>query len=174
MDSKVDKRTFTSTIARFDSELWHFHVVVPKDIVDYFHTQNIKRLVCKINDLITIHCAFMPAGNNTYFINLNKELRKKLVVGEGVEISCEIWEDTSEYGLPMPDEFREVLDTDPEGNEHFHKLTPGKQRSLIYLIGKLKNQDKRITKSLIILNHLNANGGKLDFKALNEAFKMGL
>lgn len=174
METGLDIKTFNASIERFDSELWHFHVKVPNHIVGHYHDQDIKRLVCQINDHMTIHCAFMPAGHEVYFININKEIRKKLDVEVGTEVFCKVWEDRSEYGIPMPEEFREVLDTDPDGSKYFHALTPGKQRSLIYLVGKLKSQDKRIVKSIIILQHLTVNNGKLDYKLLNEAFKQGI
>jgi uncharacterized protein YdeI (YjbR/CyaY-like superfamily) len=79
--------------------------------------------------------------------------------------------DDSKYGMPMPDEFQEVLYQEPDASKYFHELTAGKQRSLLYIVGKVKNTESRIKKSLAIADHLVANKGKLDFKMLNEAFK---
>ena len=45
--------------------------------------------------------------------------------------------------------------------------------NIIYAVSMVKNSDSRITKALIILDHLTANAGKLDYRALNEAFKAG-
>ena len=50
-------------------------------------------------------------------------------------------------------------------------LTPGKKRTLLYLVGNVKNSDSRIRKSLAIADHLTVNKGQIDFKLLNEAFK---
>ena len=80
--------------------------------------------------------------------------------------------DTSKYGMPMPEEFEEVLSTDLDGQKYFEQLTDGKKRNLIYMVAKVKNVDLKVAKSLIILDHLKANEGKLDFKLLNEAMKL--
>lgn len=79
--------------------------------------------------------------------------------------------DTSDYGMPMPDELNEVLAQDYQAYEYFHALTPGKQRNLIYVINKIKSSEIKIRKSLVIADHLIANTGKLDFKMLYEALR---
>ncbi len=86
-------------------------------------------------------------------------------------IKATIIKDESEYGMPMPEEFGEVLDQDHEADKYFHSLTAGKQRSLIYIVSKVKNTDSRIRKSLAIADHITANRGSIDYKLLNEAFK---
>ena len=118
----MEKIKFTSTIARFDSDLWHFHLTVPNPVASDFKQKNIKRFICELNNQELIHCAIMPAGENRYFININKALRKKLELIEGSEVVCEIWEDNSKYGMPLPEEFEEVLYTDPEGQRLFEAL----------------------------------------------------
>jgi len=74
--------------------------------------------------------------------------------------------------MAMPEEFEEVLSSDSDGQQYFEKLTDGKKRALIHIVSTVKNADLKISKALTILDHLNANEGKLDFKALNEAFKV--
>ena len=74
-------------------------------------------------------------------------------------------------GLPMPDELQEVLNQDPEGDRLFHALTAGKQRSLLYLIGKINDIDKRIHQALIVVDHLKENDGKIIGPKLNEELK---
>ena len=165
---------FISPLSKFDSDLWYFHIKVPTEIVAYYKDQEVTRFVCKLNDSISIHAAFMPEGDGKYFININKEVRKKLGLELGDRVKVNISADTSKYGIYTSPEFIEVLNSDPDGEVLFHRLTPGKQRSLIYLASKPKSSDKRIEKSIIILNHLVANKGNLDNKMLNKAFKDGL
>ena len=76
--------------------------------------------------------------------------------------------------MPISEEMKELLEIDPEGEALFHKLTPGKIRSLLHFVNKYKSSDKRIEKSVIILEHLKANNGTLDWKTLHDAFKTGL
>ena len=162
---------FTAKIENFNSTLWGHHVTVSKEIAQAFVIGNDRRVCCEINEKFTFQCALMPHGDGDFFINLNKELRKKLNLEEGMEISIGLTKDTSEYGLPMPEELQELLLQDEEGNAIFHALTLGKQRTLLHIVGKYKSSDVRLTKAIIILNYLKSVNGKLDFKELNEAFK---
>ena len=60
----------------------------------------------------------------------------------------QIFEDESDYGVEMPEELEAVLQSDPVALELFNAFTPGKKRSLIYSILKIKNPDLRISKAL--------------------------
>jgi uncharacterized protein YdeI (YjbR/CyaY-like superfamily) len=71
----------------------------------------------------------------------------------------------------MPEELQVLLDQDDMGNELFHALTKGKQRSLVYLVSKVKNSNSRLNKSLAIIEHLKDVKGKLDYRMLNEKIK---
>jgi uncharacterized protein YdeI (YjbR/CyaY-like superfamily) len=73
--------------------------------------------------------------------------------------------------MPMPEELEAVFDSDPIAFKFFEKLTPGKQRSLLHLVGKVKRESSRIAKSLAIADHLVSFNGQLDYKALNERIK---
>ena len=71
----------------------------------------------------------------------------------------------------MPEEMAEVLESDPEGDELFHALTPGKQRNLLYIIGKVKSSELRIHKALVVVEHLKTQGGKINFSQLYDELK---
>jgi len=165
--------TFQAVISKFDDSLWPFHVKVPEDIYQSFADQKIKRVLMQINDSEKMHAGFISEGNRKYFLKLSKVVMKKfhLAVDQNVEVKIE--KDTTKYGMPISEEMKELLELDPEGEAFFHKLTPGKIRSLLHLVNTFKSSDKRIEKSVIIMEHLKANYGKLDWKMLNEAFKNG-
>jgi hypothetical protein len=162
---------FSSQLEKFDSDLWMFHFMIPDDVVQAFLQGGHKRVVCEIDGLEPFQCALMPKGDGQYFINLNKERRKKLGLHPGARIKVQLKVDQSTYGLPMPEELGELLKMDDEGNRLFHQLTPGKQRSLIHIVGKPRRPETRLRKAVVIVDYLKAAQGKLDFKALNEAFK---
>ena len=163
---------FKSHLEKFNGQgAWGHHYVVPDELVQTLKENGIKRLIATINDALKIHCALMPKGDGTYFITVNAETRKKLKMQVGQELEIEIVEDKSKYGLPMPEEFQEVLNQDEIASEIFEKLTPGKQRNLLYIAGKPKNSQKRIEKAIVIADHLMITKGKIDFRMLNEAFK---
>lgn len=162
---------FSSILSKFKSStLWGWHFLVPDDIASGFILGTDRRVVCTINDQLTLHCALMP-NKNTWFILLNQSVQKKLKSPENSEIKISLIKDTSEYGMPMPEELREVLNQDIDADTFFHALTPGKQRSLIYIVGKVKNTESKIRKSLAIADHLTSNKGKIDGKLLYEALK---
>lgn len=163
--------TFETTLENFNSNLWGHHIIIPIDIKEKFVIDKDRRVIIKINGSHEIPCAIMPNGDDYFFINVNKENRKKLKIKEGDKVTVEIKKDESKYGMPMPEEFAEILYLDPEVEKYFQQLTPGKQRNLLHLIGKPKGQETRIKKAIVISEHLKTHKGKLDFKILNEEYK---
>lgn len=151
--------------------------MVPLDISIAIQDAGIKRLLCTINKDLTARptpCALMPAGDGRYFININKEKRTKYRLEEGSPIHIQLVEDNSVYGMDLCEEFEAILQTDPQFDQQFHALTPGKQRSLLYYINKIKSSEKRIEKTMIIAQHIERQKGKIDFKLLNQEMKKGL
>lgn len=162
--------TFTTILEKFNSNLWGFHIKVPSEAAEIFKEGKERRVVCHLNNIIEIQCAIMPKGD-TFFINLNKEVRKKLDLGLGEKVTVTLRKDESKYGLPMPEEMDELLKMDEEGSRYFHELSKGKQRTLLHMIGKPKTSDTRLRKALVVVDYLKMTGGKLDFTELKEAFK---
>ncbi len=161
---------FKAVVEKLDSSVWSYHIVVPDEISAQFMDGD-KRVKCRLNDTIDIQAGLMPKGDGVYFININKEIRKKLKLEIGDELSVIIEKDESPYGMSMPEEMSELLAIDDEADAYFHALTKGKQRSLLFLIAKPKHSDTRLKKALTIVDYLKFSKGKLDFKELNEAFK---
>jgi hypothetical protein len=169
--SKIPSASFIALLDKFDSNLWHFHVPVPKKTADKFIDGNDRRIVCTLNKTETFQAALMPDGKGDFFILVNKKLRDKLKVQDMDEILVELEKDTSEFGLPMPEEFAELLEQDDQGKDHFMALTDGKKRTLLYIIGKPKGADLRIRNGIAVLTHLKRNEGKINFKQLNLDIK---
>jgi len=162
---------FKAKLEQISSSVWGQVIIVPEKYVQQLLADDSKRIVVKVNNDFTFQAALMPAGKGRYFVNFSKRNAKKNGWIEGQMLDIELSKDKSKYGLPMPEEFQEMLYQDLEGDRLFHALTPGKQRSLLHIIGIPKSQDIRIRKSLIILNHLKSNGGKLDNRKLYQDFK---
>lgn len=163
---------FTSPVRLFKDNLWNYHLPVPLPIARHFIQDNQdRRVVCLLNGQVKIHAAIMSKGEEGHYLMLSKELRRKLGVEVGSAVHIQMEKDTSKYGMEMPEEFQEALYADPEGDQYFHDLTPGKQRTLIYQVAKPKSSQKRIEKAVVILEHLRKMQGKLDFKILNQDFK---
>ena len=128
--------------------------------------------ICTIESKLSMPLsALLSMGNGTYFIMVNATLRKKLKLTFGSVLQVKLKEDTSKYGIPMPEEMAELLQQDKVVDTLFHSLTPGKQRSLLYLIGVPKTTESRIKKAVLISRYLVEVEGKLDFREMNEYIK---
>lgn len=157
-------------ILKFESDLWSYYVAIPKSIGDQFIEGDDRRVICTIGNGAPIHSALMPKGD-VYSIYVKKEFMKKYGLNEGDEVEVHLEKDRSEYGMPIPESFMVLLDQDAEGSNYFHQLTKGKQRTLIHLVGKVKNIDSQLAKGLAIMHHLKEAQGDLDFKRLNVLIK---
>ena len=162
---------FESPLINLKSSVWATGFIVPLPIAQNYLQLNDKRVVCILNDSVKIHAALMPKGKDTWFINVNKQVQKKLQVQEGSILQIEITTDDSKYGMEPPEEFLELLRQDEHGRLIFEQLTMGKQRTLLHIILKIKNVQIRIDKSIKIVEYLKRVNGNLDFKELNQALK---
>ena len=162
---------FSAKLDNFNTKLWTYHIKVPNAIAKHFLDMGDKRVVCELNGSEGFQCAIMAAGDGVYFILINKKIRDELGLKEGSKVRVNLEKDKSEFGLPFPDELKEVLSQDKAGKNYFDKLTPGKQRNLIYIVGQVKHPDKRIERSLIIIEHLKNNKGKIIFPTFGKELK---
>jgi translation initiation factor IF-1 len=149
---------------------WHFLLVEKKIERKFGFEGKFKRVVCSVNGGEAFQCALMPWGE-IFYIVVNKQKRDAINIVAGDIVNVELVKDESKYGLPMPEEFAEVLKQDPDGDRLFHALTEGKQRSLIHSVITVKNIDKRIHTALIMVEHLKENNGKVNGDLLYEELK---
>lgn len=162
---------FNSVMEESTNKLWGAHFVVPNAVAKTLIDGDDRRVVCILNEKIEYQCALLPKGDGSFLITVNKKIRDKLGLRPGSRVSVSLRKDDSEYGLPMPEELAELLAQDETGNRLFHALTPGKLRTLLYIVGQPKNSDARLTRALAVVEHLKMNGGKIDYKKLNTDLK---
>lgn len=162
---------FTAILTKSPAESgWHFIPVDARIGNRYEKKNGSRRVVCTINGSETFQCALIPWGEIfTIIVNKTKRDRLKILAGDKLDVLLE--HDDSKYGLPMPEELQEVLNQDPDGDRFFHGLTAGKQRSILYFLGNIKDIDKRIHNALIFIEHLKRNDGKIDSARLQEELK---
>jgi Bacteriocin-protection, YdeI or OmpD-Associated len=127
------------------------HYILPDvKIVSRLTKNGNKRAICKLNNTAEFHCAFMPKKEGGCFIIIGSALCKKLKIKCGSKVKAVFSADKSEYQFDMPEELKEVLNTDPAAHKIFHSLTKGNQRGLMYLLTLIKSTDKKIERALII------------------------
>lgn len=170
----MDSLQFTSKLEASDNKLWGCHFVVPKPIADALiaETED-KRVVCTLNEKMEYQCAMLPIGEGRHVITVNKKIQTKLGLKFGDQVSVALKKDESEYGLPMPEELAELLAQDEEGHRLMHALTPGKLRTLLYIVNQPKSSDARLSRGLIVVEHLKKNKGKIVSKMLYQDLRAG-
>ena len=164
--------SFQTTVHKESSTLnWACQIRIPAQYATPFLTHKDRRVICHINQEVSIQRALMSHGEGNWYIMLNQQLWKKLGFEDGDAVQITLEKDESEYGMEMPEELEVMLLQEPSATSEFKKLTPGKQRSLIHIVAKVKNTNSRINKALAIVHHLKECEGTLDFKRLNVLIK---
>ena len=161
---------FQSTVECFDNPVYGHHFKVPENIASTFIDGANRRVICRLNGSLELRAALMPSQEGWYIL-LNKNNRNQLGVSVGGPLEVAMKKDHSEFGMEMPDQLQLILGQNEQAEKAFYSLTKGKQRSLIYIVNKVKNPESRLKKALAIGHHLEEAKGKLDFKRLNELIK---
>ncbi len=162
---------FEAPLEKHDSSLgWYYIIYVPLELISEFGTEKNPRAKVTFNKKEVAHISVKSKGDDR-FVVIKSKLRTNLglVVGELTHVIIE--KDDSKFGMPMPEEFGEMLAQEEEAERYFNALTPGKQRSLIYMVSQLKNSEPRVKKALAIIEHLKEQQGELDFRVLNQKIK---
>lgn len=140
------------TVFKFASGM-HYFMLDNKTVARLTKGGN-RRAICKLNNQVEFHCAIMPKKEGGHFVNVGLAICKKLGLKKGSTVSATFSVDQTDYQFAMPDELKEVLDTDGKAKKLFHSLTDGNQRGLIYLVTQVKSVDKRIERALKIAERL--------------------
>lgn len=132
----------------------YFIQLSPKEVEPFLKNGN-KRVICWINEQEAVHVALLPVQQGQfYWIRLGAAWCKKLKLRTGSTLTIRLKSDDTPHQFDVPEEWTEVMATDPEAEAVFQSLTPGNQRSLLYLVLKMRSTDKRIEKSLMIAEKL--------------------
>jgi Domain of unknown function (DUF1905)/Bacteriocin-protection, YdeI or OmpD-Associated len=162
---------FTSVLERSTNKLWGGHFIVPAEVAKRLISKRSRRVVCQLNNAAAYQCAMIPHGNGGFVITVNKKLRDSLGLDFGMNVNVTLRKDSSKYGLPVPEELKELLLQDRQGSDLFHSLTKGKQRTLLYIIGSAKTSPRRLERAVRVIKHLKVNLGTINYRQLNESLR---
>jgi hypothetical protein len=172
MKKAANAIVFDAALQRTQGEgHWYILRVSREKIKPLGLSGNSRRVVCTLNDSKPIQRALFPIKAGDFFITVSKKLRDELRLAEGDNVRVSLSKDTSKYGLPLPKELKEVMRQDNEGEKLFHALTPGNQRLSIRLIDMAADVDKRIRRSLILIEYLKYTDGKFVYNEISNALK---
>ena len=97
-----------------------------------------------------------------------KKNQKALGVFPNDYFTLQFFEDTTKYGVELPEELEAVLISDYDAFQIFESFTEGKKRGIIYSISRYKTSQTRIDKSLLLCENLKR--GIRDNSALLRSF----
>lgn len=127
---------------------------IPDEVVEAFKAAKIKRFICQINGEYEMPCALHSHKGGARFIMLSKRIRSEYDIDPTAPAQIVLREDDSEFGHPVPEEWQAILDFDEEAAAIFSELTPGKQRSVLHMVGAAKREETRINRALKIAENL--------------------
>ena len=162
----------TLTIGLLDK----YHLYVPASEVEKFPKEKRQRFKVKFthrDKSIEVYAALrLDKNTGDYRMMFSRGNQKKLGVFQNDYFEMQLLEDTSKYGVEMPEELDAVFKSDFEAFEIFETLTAGKKRSIIYSIKRIKNAQTRIDKALILCDNLRRGltDQKILFKATREFY----
>ena len=163
---------FRSHLELTDSDPpWHIVRVPRVKVANFGFKGNLRRVICSLNGATAYNCSLFPSKGD-YFLTISKKLRKELGVAVGDVITVELSKDESKFGMPMPEEFAEILRQDAEAAVLFNALKPGDQRLMLKLIVFVKDIDRRIARSLAGIELLKYSGGKFDYNQQHLAMRI--
>ena len=129
---------------------------IPDSIAEPFIKKGHKRVKVIANfdgRTITFYGA-LQKRNSRYYMIFGKKNQKALGVYPNDYFELQFFEDTSRYGVEMPEELDAVLQSDLKAYSIFDSFTDGKKRGIIYMVLGYKNSQTRIDKSLLICENL--------------------
>ncbi|MDP4952791.1 MAG: YdeI/OmpD-associated family protein [Flavobacteriales bacterium] len=162
--------SFKGRYGTADSNVWGRVLWVPfEDIEDIKRLG--KRFIITLNQRLSYHGAWISCADGNLFFYINQKVQKTLSLLDDDFVQIDLFEDLSEFGIEMLETLREVLDQDEFGWEHFRQLTPGAQRNLIHFVQNVKSQEIQMRRAFVVVDHLNSQKGKIDYKLLNAEMK---
>ena len=135
-----------------------YHIFIPEKVYQPFVDKKMSRVKVKVshlNNAIEFYAAVKrDKASGDFKMMFSKAKQKELNLEIGDEFTLQLFEDTSKYGVGMPEELEAVLLSDYDAYQIFESLTKGKQRSIIYGILRFKSSQQKIDKALIMCENL--------------------
>ena len=141
------------TIQKSGPGYMHYIVLGPTQVSRLTKNGN-KRVICCLNDTVTIHAAILRNREGFHYVMIGSSSLKQLKLAAGSKIKASFSIDNAELQFSVPEEFLEVIDTDEKAKQVFDRLTDGNKRSLIALVNAVKSADKKIERALLIARKL--------------------
>lgn len=125
------------------------------------------RLLCDVNNQLQFQCGLMALPEGKAYISINSKRMKALHVEQGSIVTVTLTQDTSKYGVDVPEELAELFRQDSEGKRRFDALKPGMQRYILNYVNTVKSPLLRVDRAFMLISNLkNLTPGKETFKEM--------
>lgn len=163
--------TYTTPVVKLHY-LNYVVIEVPPPILDQlpgkFEKGNYnQRLIIRLDNAIEWQCGLLAMGEGSACVTIQSKRLKELkkVIGDDVEVR--FFKDESTYGVEVAEEIAEYWAQDQEAFRRFSQLTPSMQRYILNYVTTVKNPDKRLERTLLLMrNLLRSVEGKETFREL--------
>lgn len=168
---------FTVTLTRRTmGEAAYTIAEVPADVsAALLATESGTRVLASYNGGAVDQTRLLPAGAGGaggYYLLVSVEKQGALGLALGDTVDVQLVPDESDYGMPVPEEWADRLADDGALAREFAALTPGRQRRILYVVGKPKGAATRSRKAAGAAEYLREVGaGGFDYAGLLEALK---
>lgn len=134
----------------------YYTLLLPEAVIAPFLEQNKKRVkaVATFEGRQLEFYGALQKRNGQYYMMFGKRYQKELRLFPNDIFELQFFEDTSKYGVAIPEEFEAVLLSDYDAYQIFESLTDGKKRGLIYAIARYRNSQTKIDKTLLLCENL--------------------
>lgn len=130
----------------------YYGIILPEALAEQFLEKGHKRVkaIARFNtNEVSFHAAIQRIKGE-YRMMFGKGHQKVLGLFPSDYFELQLYEDTTKYGVEMPEELIAVLESDPKALAGFIKLTDGKKRAVIYHIKRYKISQTKIDKAIAI------------------------
>ena len=122
----------------------YFILKIEAEIVNKFNNKKYTRFLCKLEKSLIFQCGLNHLGDGHFFIILSAKNLQTINKQLGSNIHFELTEDPNPLGAEIPEVLEAVLEQDEILKAGFESLTPGKKRSVIFGLNKIKDIEKQI------------------------------
>ncbi len=140
----------------------YYFLKIMEGVVNQFKNGKHTRLICTVDQTLAFSCGLNHFGDGNFFIILSTKKVKDLGRSVGDSIAFELRQDPNPLGVDLPEVLTILLEQDERLKQKFESLTPGKKRSLVHAVSRIKDIDKQVEKASALLN----NGVKLRNKPI--------
>ena len=130
----------------------YFFLKIQAEIINQFENKRQTRFLCTLEKSLTFQCGLNHLGDGNFFIILSTKNLQTVNKELGDKIHYELNEDPNPLGVDIPEVLEAILEQDENIKATFDSLTLGKKRNVIHQINKIKDVDKKVQKTVKLIN----------------------